>query len=244
MLDYTQTAIKKIFDDFKKFCHVCSILTQLIYIGYLLYSICAQTGRWWIKTAFLVVSVAFFIFYICAYHAHKTKLEKKGKMLFRRCKLGLKLLELVVAFYSIAVTTNDATTTSVILLAVMLVGWLLQVIFDVIISILESRGELLLEAIKADVDEIKRPVDKVSNIFKKLSGQPVDDEPEKSKHRVWLDEHVAQTRQDKKVKKQERKTEQKRKIAEYKTQQKAERLAKKQNKKALPLSKEDKKSSK
>ena len=241
MFDYTQTAIKKIFDDFKKFCHVCSIVTQLIYIGYLTYSICAQTGRWWIKTAFLAVSVAYFIFYTCVHHGKHAKLEKTGKRVYKRSKLFLKLFELVVAFYSIAVTIHDATTASVILLSLMLVGWLLQVVFDVIISIFENRAELFMEALKADVEDMKRPVDTVSNLFKKISGQPIDPAPEKSKHRIWLDEHVVITRQTKKEKRQAEKQAKKQRIIEYKAQKKAERLAKKQPQKQLPAPVEDKK---
>lgn len=244
MFDYTQTAIKKIFNDFKKFCHVCSIVTQLVYISYLIYSICAQTGRWWIKTVFLTVSVAYFIFYMCVHYSKNEKLQKKGKHVYKRSKLFLKLFELVVAFYSISVTTHNATTTSVILLSLMLVGWLLQVVFDVIISILENRAELFMEALKADFEEVKRPVDKVSNLFKRLSGQPIDPEPEKTKHRKWLDEHVVITRQTKKEKKQAQKEAKKQRIAEYKAQKKAERLAKKQNKDVLSTPEKNKKGGK
>lgn len=241
MFDYTQTAIKKIFDDFKKFCHVCSIVTQSIYIGYLLYSICAQTGRWWIKTIFLTVSVAYFIFYLVVHHSKKYKLEKTGKKFFKRSKLALKLFELIVAFYSIAVTINDATTPSVILLSLMLVGWLLQVVFDVIISILENRAGLFMEALKADIEEAKRPMDTVSNLFKKLSGQPIEPAPQKSKHRIWLDEHVVITRQTKKEKKQAEKQAKKQRLAEYKAQKKAQRSAKKHPQETLPPPEEHKK---
>ena len=230
MLDYTITAAKKIYDDFKKFGHICSIVTQLLYIAYLTYSLFAQSGRWWIKATLLTVSVAYFIFYLVVHHSKKYTLEKTGKKFFKRSKLALKLFELGVAFYSIAVTTNDATTTSVILLAMMLVGWLLQVVFDVIISVLENRATLFFEAVKADWEEMKRPLDNVSGFMKKLTGKPVEPAPEKTKQRLWLDEHVAEIRKDKRDKKALKKQEQKEKKQALKQQKQAERLAKRQSK--------------
>ena len=223
MFDYTVTAAKKIYEDFKKFGRVCDVITQILYIAYLTYSVFAQTGRWWIKAILLAVSVSYFVFYVVTQYSKKYQLSKRGKRVFTWSKLGLKLFELGVAFYSISVTTNDATTPSVILLSMMLVGWLLQVVFDVIVSILENRATLFFEAIKADFEEFKRPLDNVSGFMKKLAGKPVEPAPEKTKQRLWLDEHVAVIRQDKRDKKAQKKR-------EKKEQKQAERLAKRQRK--------------
>ena len=230
MFDYTVTAAKKIYEDFKKFGRVCDVITQILYIAYLTYSVFAQTGRWWIKAILLGISVGYFIFYIVTQCSKKYQLGKRGKRVFTWSKLGLKLFELGVAFYSISVTTNDATTTSVILLAMMLVGWLLQVVFDVIVSILENRATLFFEAVKADWEEMKRPLDNVSGFMKKLTGKPVEPAPEKTKQRLWLDEHVAEIRKDKRDKKVQKKQEQKERKQALKQQKQAERLAKRQPK--------------
>ncbi len=205
MLDYTKLALQKTYEDFKKIGHVFSVVTQLIYIAYLVYSIVVQSGRWWIKTIFLALSVGYFIFYMVVYHTQNNQLNKRGTKIYKRSKLLLKLFELVVAFYSISVTTNDTSTLSVILLAMMLVGWLLQVVFDIIVSILEKRIQLFIEAVKADWQEVKKPIDSVSNFMKKLTGKPIAPAPEKTKQRVWLDEQVGATRQEKREQKRQQK---------------------------------------
>ncbi len=223
MLDYTKLALQKTYEDFKKIGHVFSVVTQLLYIAYLTYSVIAQAGRWWIKVAFLTVSVVYFIFYMVIHYHPNKKLGKAGKKIFKRSKLLIKLFELVVAFYSISVTTNDTTTVSVILLAMMLVGWLLQVVFDLIVSVLEKRIQLFMEAIKADIAEIKRPIDTVSNFFKKMTGKAIEEEPEKSKQRVWLDKHVDESRQEKREQKRQARETRKAEKQALRDQRQAER---------------------
>ena len=93
MFDYTVTAAKKIYEDFKKFGRVCDVITQILYIAYLTYSVFAQTGRWWIKAVLLGISVGYFIFYIVTQCSKKYQLGKRGKRVFKWSKLGLKLFE-------------------------------------------------------------------------------------------------------------------------------------------------------
>lgn len=241
MLDYTRLALQKTYEDFKKIGHVFNVFTQLLYIAYLTYSIIVQTGRWWIKTIFLTISVAYFIFYIVVYYSKKQKLGKVGKKVFKRSKLVLKFFELGVAFYSIAVTANDVTTASVILLAMMLVFWLLQVVFDVIVSILENRANLIFEGLKADWEEIKRPFDSVSNFVKKIKGQEIEPEPEKNKQRLWLDKRVSATRKEKReskrLEKEALKAEKRAQKEEEKAQKLQKRLASKRTRKHKPTQK-------
>ena len=87
-----------------------------------------------------------------------------------------------------------------ILAALSIVGWLLQVIFEVIKLIVENLFSLAKEAVTADVEEILKPITTVKNFFKKNT-EPAEEPAEKSKRRLWLDEKVSQLRELKKAEK-------------------------------------------
>lgn len=228
MLDYTLFAVKKIYGDFKKIGYAFSLITQILYIAYLTYSIIAQAGRWWIKAIFLAISASYFVFYLIVHHAKKARLEKIGKKIVKRSKLLVKLFELGITFYSITVTLERATPASVILLALMICFWLLQLIFDIIISILDNRIQLFAESLQADMEELKRPIEGVSNFMKKLAGKPIEPKKEKSKKRLWLDQKISEARKEKResrlAKKQAEAEEKQAKKAEEKALKKERRL--------------------
>ena len=232
MFDYTLFAVQKTYDDFKKFGYAFSVITQILYIAYLTYSIIAQAGRWWIKAIFLAISAGYFLFYLIVHHAKKSRLEKIGRKVVKRSKLVIKLLELVIAFYSIVVTLENATPASVILLASMICFWLLQVVFDIILSILDNRIQLFKESWQADMEEMKRPIEGVSNFVKKLTGKPIEPKKEKSKQRLWLDEQILATRKEKQESKIAKKQAKITKMAEEKAQKEQQRLQAKQMKNA------------
>ena len=66
-------------------------------------------------------------------------------------------------------------------MALQLMLFLLQIVFDFLRYILEKRFELFLTAIKMDVDHVTKPVKTVSNFFKKLSGEEIQEEPTPTK---------------------------------------------------------------
>lgn len=55
----------------------------------------------------------------------------------------------------------------------MIVGWILQIIFEVLIKILTNRVNFILEGLEADLDNMLKPVRSVGNFFKKVTGKEV-----------------------------------------------------------------------
>ena len=95
MFDYTKTAVNKIVADFKKFFHRFSVCAQIVYIAYLIYALFANTELWIINTILLVISVAYFIFFLIATAKDADKkLKKRVKTIFTRCKQVIKLFTL------------------------------------------------------------------------------------------------------------------------------------------------------
>lgn len=205
MFDYTKLAFKETADKFKKADYIRNVASQCLYIAYLLYALIASFAAVWANALLLALSVAYFAFFI---YATKIKTEKRLKrrvaVVFKRCKLLVKFLTLSITIYGAFATAKHVTPLSLFFLSFMIVAFVLQVLFDVISSLIVNRLHFFLEAIEADVEELKKPVTTAKNFFKKLTGAPVE-ERTPSKTRAYLDEKVALSRQEKReLRKRER----------------------------------------
>ena len=69
-----------------------------------------------------------------------------------------------------------ANQYSVILTALMVVAWVLQLLFSLVIGFLEKEKDLILEAIRKDMEPVTKPVKAVSGFFKKFKRSDEDDE--------------------------------------------------------------------
>ncbi len=212
MLDYTTTAFNKIKSDFLKVLYVFNVSTQGLYIAYLAYVLFSGKGNVWVNAVLLALSAAYFVFFLMmSTHKGATAMATKKivKTIFKRSKQLIKLYTLGVTVYSICITTTNATPISVLLTAFMLVGFILQIVLEIVYSIVVSRFNLLVEGLKADFEPITKPVKSVDNFFKKMKGEEIQPEEEKSKHRLWLDKTVEKTRAERAEKKLAEKAEKK-----------------------------------
>ena len=230
MLDYTKTAIDKIIADFKKFIFLFSVVTQVCTIAYLVYSVFANNGPLWANIPLLLLSVTYFVFFLVLSRKDADKVMRKRKAMlrhiFNRSKLFIRLFTMAILVYGVFTTTGNAQPLSVVLLAFTLVGWVLQVLFELVTSIVESRAELLMEALKADYEEFTAPVRKVGSFFNRLAGKEVEETAEPTKTRVMLDKKVQQRREQRRDEKLEKKMQK----AEAKARLKAELATAKQAK--------------
>ena len=205
MLDYTKTAVEKVVSDFKKLDYLRNVATQILYIGYLCYALIAGAGIALVNAVLLVLSFAYFIFFLIVTTGKadkaKVKTKKIVKKIFTRCKQIIKLFTLGVMIYGIYATTTHVTPLSVVLSAFLIVGWVLQVVFEVVLNFFVARANFLLEGLKADVETITKPAKTVGNFFKKITGQEIEPEKERSKTRIWLDNKVAETKAEKREEK-------------------------------------------
>ena len=179
MLSNTRAAIGKIIDDIKAFSYYFNIVMQVMYFAYLLYAIGTERGILWLNIALSGLSVLYFVFYVATYNKKEQavqKVKKSARNLHRWCKLAGKTLTLAVMVYSIYATTQDVSPTSVILTALMVVAWVLQLLFSLIIGFLEKEKEIILEAIRKDIEPVARPARAVSGFFKKFKRSSDDDD--------------------------------------------------------------------
>ena len=164
-------------DDIKSFSYHFNIVMQIMYFAYLMYAIGTDRGILWLNIALAGLSILYFVFYVATYNKQEgavKRMKKSARYVHRWCKLGGKTLTLCVMVYSIYATTQDVSATSVIMTALMVVAWVLQLLFSLVIGFLEKQKDLILEAIRKDMEPVTRPARAVSGFLKKL--KRVDDD--------------------------------------------------------------------
>ena len=83
----------------------------------------------------------------------------------------------------------------------MIIMWVLQLLLEIIIEIVENKAELLIESFNQDIEDIKKPVAFVSNTIKRLKGEEIP-EKQKSKKIQMLEERIQQKKEQKKTNKE------------------------------------------
>ena len=218
MLDYTKMAIRQTVSDLRRVDYIRNVATQIIYILYLVYNLIAGAGYLALNIVLLVISAAYFAFFLtvtaCGKSPEGRRLKKRGTAVYVWCKRLIKLFTLGLTVYGICTAVEHVSALSVILAALMIVGWCLQIVFEVLIKILTNRVNFLLEALEADLDGMLKPVRTVGNFFKKIAGKEVPPPKQPTKNQLKLKEKVEAFR-----------AEQKRKKAEDKLRRDAERAA-------------------
>ena len=222
MLDYTKVAIKQIEKDVKRVAFVGSIIAQLIYIAYLVYTIWTKQGFFAINIGLLILSVAYFAFFLYANaQEFKATIKRKVHVIFKRCKQLIRVFTLGVMGYGIYLTADEASTTSIIFLIFMILGFIADVLLECTVRFVVNRSRLFIEAMKADLEEATKPVRAVKNFFGRISGNETPQE-EPTKQRQFLDEQVEQVRDERKNQRLEKKF--------LKKQERAQRKAEKSKK--------------
>ena len=205
MFDYTKTLFHKTVDDFYRIANVFTICTQIIYIGYLVYATIASTGIFITNLIMLIISSAYFIFFCVALSYEKLKKNKRiRKYIKSYYKLAKHLIQLVVISVSVynlvSSTTSDVITIPMLVTAVMIFTFIIQVILEAICAILSARVNLFIEAFKADMEPLKKPIDTVNGLINRIKGNEPEEKSEPSRARRLLDTIVHKKKNaDKKI---------------------------------------------
>ena len=242
MFDYTQAAAKQIAADFQKVLYIISVCSQAVYIGYLLYALFAGAGVLWVNIVLLAISSAYFAFFLittkCGRHPNGAKakiIQKTGKRVYKYCKMLLKIYPLALTIYGFYQTTEKVSFFALLLVCFMIIGWILQIVFEVFGAIFSNRFALIMDGVKADVEEIKRPVTAVGNFFKKITGKEVETPKEPTKNQLKLREKVEQFRAERKEKRELHKQELIEKRKQKKIDEKAQKQEKEDRKAAIAI---------
>lgn len=206
MLDYTKAAVKHTVEHIKKLDYARNIATQLLYIAYLVYTLIAKVGSQIANGILLALSVAYLIFFL---YVTKVKTEKSlkrtGKNLYKHAKRLVKLFNLGVAVYGICITAKHVTPLALLFVAFMIVAWVLQIVFEVLLRAIAKKAQFILEGLEEDYKQLTKPVKTVGNFFKKITGKEVQEEAPPSENVIILQEEVQKEKERKRAEKQAKK---------------------------------------
>lgn len=197
MLDYTVESVNKTVNDLKRIFYVFSASVQALCILYLVYLLVIREGFLAANVILLVLSASHLVFNTVCYGADgKVRERLIGiKNVIRYAKLAVRAITLTVAIYGIYVATTHVTPTSIVLTSLMAVSWILQIILEFVCYFVESRANLIINAMKRDAEAVISPLRTVGSFVKRAAGYesceraPID-VPE------WLDERVAKRREE------------------------------------------------
>ena len=211
MLDHTLAALKYIVDGFKRMIFVIALITQLVIIGHLGYSIYAEKGNLIANIVLITLSVAYFAFFIATRNMNSREeknMKKITKRIFDYSKIFINAMTLGTVLYSAVISFTDIGAIDIVLLALSLIGWIMQVIIQLIILYIDAQLELIKTAVEMDIEVVKKPVAAVSDAIKKIAGKEstaVPTAPIKPKMRDKLDKIRDAYRQERAAKKAEKK---------------------------------------
>ena len=205
MFDYTILTLRNTLNDIKRVYYVSTFATQILYIIYLIYAIIANTGILFTNICMLVLSVGYFIFFILSLAVDGVKknkrVKKQVKGYYKLIKHAIQLVVIAVSVYNLSQVSTESVTIPMLLCAVMIFSFIIQVLLEVMVAILTARFNLLKEALAADFEFITKPLGTAGDFIKKLKGDAPAEKKAPTKTRVLLDGLVSKYRAKKAIKK-------------------------------------------
>lgn len=244
MFELTKAAFKKTMDDFKKVVYVTSVATQTVYLIYLCYALFWGNANPIVSGILAGISFAYLVFFLIVTKFGKSldeqaNLKRSVALIVKWSKKLIALYNIGVMLYGITLTAQAVTPIALILNAMMLVGFLLGVVFDVITTIVRNRAQLFITGIEKDIAVIKQPATNVGNFFKKITGQEIEPEPQmtkkEEKNLQMLTSIAEKTKEEERNAKQAKKEKQKQRKTERALAKKQERQAKRKKQIDEPL---------
>ena len=239
MLDYTKAALSKTIEDFKKLGHSFTVLSNIAYIGYLIYALCTSHTFFIVNIILLCISTAYLLFYLIITRFGKDldghKSEKKSvNKIVAWAKNCMKFYTLGTMLYSIATVQDSVNGLQLILLTLQVLCFIMQLLFTLICHVVEKRMELFKTAFDMDVQQIAKPVTAVGNFFKKVSGHEVEPTPAPTKTQIMLTERAKATKEQVKAIKAQQKAEKQARKQQLREEQQTKKAAKKAAKTPTP----------
>lgn len=197
MFKYTKAAIDIVINDIKSCCNIFkygSMIFTILYFGYSLYS---KSGN---LIANIVLLSLFSFYAILDFFTHDKELKSLKKFIkksYKSLKMITKTFSLGVVIYGIYTASTNVSAISIILATLMIIMWVLQLLFEVIIGIFEAKKDLIVVGWNKDIENLKKPVTTVSNLIKKVKGEEFDRGSNESKEMKILEKQINKGKKEK-----------------------------------------------
>ncbi len=199
MLKYTRSVIGDTIDAVKRIARTIELIVQFVYIAYLIIAIALGNGILFANIALLTLSVAYLVYDIASAREWYTKLQEKIRDNVKQVvKITKKVIHIVIITIAIIeLCTEPFDPVSLIMTFIMIIGFVVSLLFEIIIGVVEDRKELLVNAVALDLKP-KKIIDVVHKITRH---QPTEEELAEEKMRERLDKIYEEQKEKKQRKK-------------------------------------------
>ena len=92
--------------------------------------------------------------------------------------------------YGIYIASSNVNGVTIILATLMILAWVLELLFEIVIALFEDKKDLLVEGWNKDIEDLKKPVTSVNNFIKKIKGEEVIENTKVSKNIKILEKRI------------------------------------------------------
>ena len=168
----TRAVSRKIVGDLKAFGGIYSILIQLVYIAFLVYSLCTGRGFFAVNITLIALSSLFFAFLTVTFvkrdffsQEHKRSIKHAVRII----SLSVKAVSLYITMYGIHVAVSEINTVSILFAVFMVFAWLCGALLEIMRFVVERYTSLMTSALSKDVEPFVKVYKRVT--FKGYDGR-------------------------------------------------------------------------
>lgn len=197
MFDYTKASAAIISDDIKKYVKIFKNFSLVFTTCYFIFVIFTQTGVLAINITLALLFLMYSIFEFVTFTNDLKKIKKVVKKSYRAIMLSIKLFTLVAMIYGIYTATTDISAISILFAVLMVLFWVLQVFLELFVHVFENKFALFIAGYNKDMEDLKKPVTDLKKVVRRLKGEVIPPEPEKSKELVRLEKKIREIENEK-----------------------------------------------
>lgn len=198
MIKYTKAAIDVVIRDIKILSNILKYLTIILSLAYYIYALIAQVGNSVVNIVLISLIGCFLVFELITIKIDINKITKRViRRIYRWSKLIIKASVLAATLYSLYLTSLTTNGLTIVLSTLTIIFFIIQLIVELLRFLFERYKDLLLDAVKQDIDNFKenasKPVENIVNVTRKIfHKEPVDIYPisKKSKRILKLEKHM------------------------------------------------------
>ena len=174
MFKYTRAVLNETVSDLRFIWFLFCVVTQIIYLAYLIYTVIAKVGLIYLNIPLLIVSAIYLSVFLIL-HKYNDKKTKKARKISAHVKTIIKLainaVALSVAVYGIYVASTNTDGISIMLTTLMLIFWCAQVVLEIVVMFFEKKADQISWALQKDVEPVTNAIDKIKNVVRWVSGK-------------------------------------------------------------------------
>lgn len=197
MVDYSRAAIAIVLEDLKKWSRSFKIIFSIFTLLYLSYVILVEEGNIYVNIVLLGLYVIYTVFELLTFKKSMKKLKKIVVRSYKWSKLVVRGFTLCSMMYGIYVAASNIDAISIILATLTIILWVLEVLLEVLIFVIEPKVKLVIAGVLTDA----RPIINTYNFFKKKDGEININYDEYKKEIAILEKRIGEVKPVKEKKK-------------------------------------------